>query len=387
MGEKKVRVAILRKMTNLENDDRLRKEFSSLIKMYPFIEAKIFAVMDGIPEHEGVTSYGLPYRSICLKSRNKLASGKHLVAKSWDYYCSIKKELRDYDIVWNSGDEPTGVLLFVHHKYIIWDLRELPMFLLGSKFKEIVLKYLFHKCDLMFHANQYRIDYLQQKGLVKKSGKHFVLRNYPDFSVVDTEYDSRYFEVKEWIGDRTCVYLQGLNDDSRAAIECISAVLNTPGLCAIVLGRFYDKALGLLNNKYGEETIKERICFAGNFKVLKIPQYMALCRLSLIFYKKTSPNNWYCEANRLYQALDTGLPVVVGANPSMKSVVEDLGVGVSVDTDGRDISLIEKGIATVLENRDKYVDNIKHLSNEITWDSQESTLKTAINTIINKIRK
>ena len=282
MEEKRIRIAILRKMNNLENDDRLRKEFTSLFRLYPGIEAKCFLVIDGEQELESVTSYGLPYKTIKLKSRGKLASGKHLVAKSWDFYCSVRKELKDYDIIWNSGDEPTGVLFFIHNKKIIWDLRELPMFLLGNPLKEILLKYLFHKCDILFHANQFRIDYLKQKGLVKNISKHFVLRNYPDFSVVDSEYDERYNKVKKWIGDRKCVYLQGLNGETRAAFESLTAVLRVPDLCAVVLGPENQQIKERVIKEFGEKEVKERICYAGTFKVLKVPQYMKLCQLSLV---------------------------------------------------------------------------------------------------------
>jgi len=312
--------------------------------------------------------------------------GSHLIKKSWDYYKAIRKDLKDYDIVWNSGDEPTPTLLLIRNKTLFWDLRELPMFLMRSVWGKMVLRYLFEKCTVMMHANQYRIDYLKQQGLIKEENKHLVVRNYPEFNVVDTEFDNRYYEVKKWIGNRTCVYLQGLSNDSRAPMESMAAVLNIPDICAIVLGTVIESAKEQLIEMYSREVVEKRICFAGNFKVLKVPQYLALCHLSLIFYKNTSPNNYFCEANRLYQAIDAGLPVVVGSNPSMKSVVEELGAGVSVDTDGSDISLIENGIKTILDNREQYVNNINQLTNEIKWESQEPVFKHAIEILINNIQ-
>ena len=387
MEQREIKIAVLRKMPNLENDDRLRKEFTSIKKIYPFIQMKAFAMLGDNREYESVTSYGLPFRSVGLKSRDVMSRGSHLIKKSWDYYRAIRKDLKEYDIIWNSGDEPTPALLFIRKKTLFWDLRELPMFLMSSSWKRWVLKQIFSKCTVMIHANQYRIDYLNQNGLIEDEKKHLVVRNYPDFSSVDTEYDARYYEVKEWIGDRTCVYLQGLSNDSRASFESLSAVMNVPDICAIVLGTVSEPAKNKLIEQYGEESVDKRICFAGNFKVLKVPQYLALCHLSLVFYKNTSPNNYYCEANRLYQAIDAGLPVVVGSNPSMKYVVEDLGVGVSVDTDGSDIKLIESGVKTILDNRAMYVSNIKCLTNEIKWESQEPALKRAIDILIANTKK
>ncbi len=383
MEEKVIKVAILRKTNNLENDDRLRKEVSSLTSLFPNVRFKAFVMLEGNREQESVTSYNLPFKSVHLTTRDKYPGGSHLIVKSWDFYKTIKNEIKDYDFIWNSGDEPTPSLMYIWGKKLIWDLRELPLFLMRNTFKKIILKIIFKKCILCLHANQYRIDYLKQNCLIEDETKHYSLRNFPEFSTIDSEYDNRYYEVKNWIGNRKCVYLQGLSNDSRASIECISAVLNTADLCAIVLGRFYDKALDALTHKYGETALKERICFAGNFKVLKIPQYMALCQLSLVFYKNTSPNNFYCEANRLYQAIDAGLPVVVGSNPSMKSVVEELGVGISVNTDGSDINIIEEGISSLISKYDIYKDNISKLKDEIKWDSQIPLLKKIFEPIFN----
>ncbi len=384
MEEKTVKIAVLRKIPNIENDDRLRKEYSSIRRMFPFVEMKAFVMMEENREYESVTSFGMPFRSVGLQSRSQLTRGSHLFKKSIDYYKAIKDDLKKYDIIWNSGDEPTPSLLFIRKKILFWDLRELPLFLMGSTWKRILLKHIFNKCKVLVHANQYRIDYLMQQGLIKNAEKHFVVRNYPEFSETDPEYDARYYEVKEWIGSRTCVYLQGLSNDSRASFESLSAVLNVPEICAIVLGSVSESAKQKVIKEYGKAEVDNRICFAGNFKVLKVPQYLALCHLSLVFYKNTSPNNYYCEANRLYQAIDAGLPVVVGSNPSMKSVVEDMGVGVSVETDGDNIELIVEGIQTVLEKRDMFVKSIHNLTNQIKWESQEYILKKVIEILINK---
>ena len=220
-------------------------------------------------------------------------------------------------------------------------------------------------------------------GLIKDASKHIPVRNFPEFGTIDPEYDARYHEVKEWIAGRKCIYLQGINSPARASAEVITAVMETPDVCAIILGSADREAMDAAVAKYGEQEVHSKICVAGMFPVLKVPQYMKLCHASLVFYKKTSPNNWYCEANRLYQAVDMGLPVVVGANPSMKSTVEELGVGVSVDTDGSDPELIKKGLAEVLEKHDIFVDNIGKLGDEIHWDNQEELLKNTFSELFN----
>lgn len=381
MANKEIRVAILRKTNNLENDDRIRKEVGSLTKLFPNIKFKCFVMYPENRGYEGQTSYGLSFKSVCVESRDKYASGKHLIAKSWNYYRTIKKDIKDFDVVWCSGDAPTPTLLFVYGKKTVWDLRELPLFLMGSKVKQIILKYIFRKCDICLHANQFRIDYLTSMGLIKNKSKHIPLRNFPEFSIVDTKYDERYNEVKEWIAGRKCIYLQGIDSPTRASNEVLTAVIETSDVCAIILGRIDNNAIDGLKKKYGEEEVSKRICIAGNFPVLKIPQYMELCCASMVFYKNTSPNNWYCEANRLYQAIDMGLPVLVGANPPMKAVVEEFGVGLSVDTDGNDTWKIVHGLNALLSNCEEYRKHIEKLKDEIKWDSQISLLQNTFESL------
>lgn len=384
MEGKANQVAILRKIDNLENDDRLRKEVGTLSKLYPHLIFKCFVMYRENKEYEGVTSYGLPFKSVCVKGRDRYASGKHLLAKSWDYYRAIRKDIKGYDVVWCSGDAPTPSLLFIYGKTLIWDLRELPLFLMGSRVKHAILKLIFKRCKVCLHANQFRIDHLAHMGLIKEPSKHYPIRNLTDFSSIDPEYDERYYEVKNWISDRKCIYLQGINAPSRASEEVLSAVMETPDVCAIILGSVDDNAVEVIKQKYGIEEVQSRILAAGNFPVLKVPQYMKLCHATMVFYKKTSMNNWYCEANRLYQAIDVGLPAVVGANPPMKTIVEDLGVGISVGTDGNDITIMAQGLSSLLSHYDEYKSNISKIKDDISWDSQTSVFNKAFESIFNK---
>ncbi len=189
--------------------------------------------------------------------------------------------------------------------------------------------------------------------------------------------------MKVWIGDRKCIYLQGINDPTRASNEVLSAVMETSGICSIVLGSVDKDAITFVEQKYGKENVSNKIFFAGNFPVLKVPQYMKLCCATLVFYKNTSINNWYCEANRLYQAVDMGLPAVVGANPTMKATVEQLGIGVSVATDGSDSMMIAQGLSLLLDHYSDYKSHVDNLKEEIRWKSQEPLLYKTFESLFN----
>ena len=382
--EKKYRIALAIKTDGLEYDDRVRKEILSVMKLYPNIEFKIFAMLPDNKEYEGVTTYGVPFKAIYMPSRDKYPSAKKVLLKTYEFYKVIKKDIKDFDAVWCGDYHSVAIALLCKNKPVLWDLHELPSMLLFSKIKRMVLRKVFDNCKVVVHANPQRIEYINSLGCVKDPAKHYALRNYPNFEDVDSDYDDKYRAFVEWKGNRNCVYLQGLNDSSRADKESIDAVLTFPDLAAVVVGGFEDTAKQYLEDKYGKSVIKERIYFVGKVPQLKIPQYVGQCFTTLVFYKNVRPNNYYCEANRFYQAVILGLPVVVGCNPPMKELVEEYNLGVVAQTDGSNVDAIYMGLHQVMHSRALYVDSINKNKHYLTWNNQEGIIKDIIENLISE---
>ena len=117
---------------------------------------------------------------------------------------------------------------------------------------------------------------------------------------------------------------------------------------------------------------------------LKTPQYIKHCFMSLVFYKNTSPNNFYCEANRFYQAVIMGLPVLVGNNPTMKDLIEKYNFGLSIDDDGSNISVISDGIKTLMKNYEFFLQNNERYREELLWEKQEPVVRQIVDRIVMK---
>lgn len=375
--ERSYRIALVIKTDGLEYDDRVRKEILTIKKLYPNIYFKVFCMLPDNKEYEGVTGYGVPFKALYLPSRNKYPSAKKILRKTYDFYKVVKNDLKEFDAVWCGDYHSVAIALFCRNKPVLWDLHELPSMLLGNRIKEMVLRCVFKNCRVVVHANQERLDYLQELGLIKNRSKHFVLRNFPNFEDQDKSYDENYKKFICWKGDRACVYLQGLTNEYRAAFESIDAVLSHKQLLAVVVGSFEDYIMKELREKWGC-VLDERVLFMGKIPQLKIPQYVKECLLSLVFYRNIDANHYYCEANRFYQSVILGVPVVVGNNPSMKSLVEKYNFGVSIDTDGSDIDKISKGIETVLNHLEEYKVSIQHNKNKLIWAEQEGVVKDII---------
>lgn len=380
--ETEYKIALAIKTEGLEYDDRVRKEILSIKKLYPNIEFKIFAMLPDNKEYEGVTSYGVPFKAIYLKSRDKYPSAKKVLKKTYEFYKVLKDDLKKFDAVWCGDYHSVAIALLCRYKPVLWDLHELPSMLLGNGIKQFILKKTFDNCKVVVHANPQRIDYLKSCGCITAPQKHYALRNYPNFEDVDKEYDEKYHAFVEWKAERHCVYLQGLTNYSRADKESIEAVLTFPDLVAVVVGGFQPEVRKELEEKYGQEELKKRVYFVGKIPQLKIPQYVAQCFTTLVFYKNVRPNNYYCEANRFYQAVILGLPVVVGNNPPMKDLVEEYNLGVVANTDGCSVDAIYMALNQVIHSRVMYLESIQKNKNFLIWDQQESVIKQIVDKLI-----
>ena len=377
MEQKKIRIALVIKTDGLEYDDRVRKEILTVQKLYSNISFKIFVLLPDNKDIEGITSYGVPYHAYNLKSRDKYPSASKILEKSYEFHRVIKNELKSFDAVWCADLGSFMTVALSGGKPLLWDLHELPMELMGSFPKKMILRYLFNKCKIIVHANPQRMNFLYKQGCINNISKHFSIRNYPNFDDVDDKFDDKYHAFIEWKGKKRCIYLQGLDAERRAAYESICAVMQTNDDVAVVVGPFDEKSKARLVEEYGD-ALYQRIYFVGKVPQLKIPQYVKLCYTTLVFYKNTSPNNYYCEANRFYQSVLMGLPVVVGSNPPMKELVEKYGFGVSIDDDGGSIQKIIEGLNKVNKNYENYRQNVNKYKDFLLWNNQESDIKGII---------
>lgn len=369
------RIALVLYTQGLDYDDRIRKEILSIQSMFPNVEFKIFAVDPNNREEDGVTSYGIPYHLPYLETREKYPSASHTFNKALDFYYSIKDELKSFDAVWCADVETFAFVLLTKGIPVLWDHHELPERFIKKRYMRILYKYMERKCKVIIHANQPRLDYMNSIGLISDMNKHFVLRNYPEFNEIDLEYDDTYHRFEQWLGEDKCVYLQGLMSSKRADVESIGAVLSISGLKAVVVGRISEDQMALFSQTFGKDKLNERVFFTGQQKQLKTPQYIRKCFTSLIFYKNTNINNWYCEPNRLFQNLNNGNPVIVGNNPPMKELVDKYMVGVCADTDGSDQEKIVSALKDILPRIDKFKANLENNKDRWLWRNQEDVIK------------
>lgn len=364
----KRKIAIICRTIGLEYDDRIRKECISISK---HAEIKIFVTFENNEEEEGITSYGIPYRSFKLKSRDKFQSGKFLLIKAFEFYLKVKPNLNSYDFIWAHEEYTFLFALFSQKNRFIWDLHEIP-----KLFDRPILRNIFHyiekRSKYIIHANEFRIEYLKGRRLIQSQEKHEYIRNYPDIHFSKSNLEPHnYNEFLNWLDGENYVYLQGLTGPSRYPYNSIASVLEATDLKIIVVGSFEDSvSQGRLNETFKED-LRKRVFFAGKVNQLAIPAYLKGALFSLIFYDNSFPNNEFCEANRFYQAIIFGIPVITGINISMSSLVKEYGLGISLESDGRDILEIKNAIDFLLSDYQMFKDKCLINMNTFIWKDSD----------------
>lgn len=382
---KKIKVAMILYTQGLEYDDRIRKEILSIQKNIPEVKFTIFAIVPKNEEKQGETDYGVPYYIPYLKTREKFKSGTKTLQKAYDFYKNISPKLADYDVIWCADIETfLFPLLLSRSTKIVWDQHELPAPFMRNWFTKLLFKYMENKCRIMYHANKSRIDYLKDTYTIKQYSKHIEIRNYPEnFDSQIPDPDIIFEKYNEWLNNRKCVYIQGISGKDRKCFETLSAILKHPELCAVVIGGVDKKQIDRVSNLYSEEFISDRLFFTGKVPQKMTKLYMSKCCISLVFYAMNTPNNMYCEPNRMFQSIMMGLPVVVGKNPPMKEVIDSYCVGISLDNDGSDVDTIISAMDKILNNYDYYKNEVLKNRVKLKWDYQEKILVESFKRVIN----
>lgn len=369
----RIKVAVVARTVGLEYDDRIRKECISLSKK---ADLKIFVNFTDNRKEKGVTSYGIPYESFQLKTRDALPSAKFLFLKSLEYYLQVRKELRNYDIVW-VHEEYTWLFALLGPKgRVIWDQHEIP-----SRFQKRGLRLLFRtiekRCKYIIHANEYRKNYLIKGGLINDVEKHKVIRNYPDnVFITVTENKIKHSELKKflkWLSGGEYVYLQGLSTKRRYPFNTVESVLSSTNYKVVIAGNIDKNAKNNLLKKYGVD-LKNRVYFLGMVDQLEIPFFLRRAKFTVVLYELSNPNYRYCEPNRMYQAIMLGVPIIVGCNEPMADLVNKYKFGVVLSDAGENLQTLKNNVNLLLENIEEYKANMAFNMDKINWQAQETEI-------------
>ena len=363
------------KSSSYHNDGRLQKWIYSL-KSHE-IDSDVFFLEDKNEKGIRIVN-GIEIKTISLFFRKYFKKRKGYFFKIPEYSFKTIRYLNNCNsdiLIFHDVQQYLNLLIALSlsiskNKTIVWDLHELPhtAFLKNSLTRNF-LRYILEHVDIVVYTNEERRQYIFER-LRMKEKKYFILNNYPNDEYLKQPPRALPEELINlrsglpyilWLGGA----LKGRNFTS--FFESYKKVSNAYNL--VILGRIealYQEEIKSFENK--------KAIYNSFVKQEEMIDYIDNAFFSVVLYKSTTPNNYYCEPNRLYQLVTRGIPSIVGNNPTMKAIIEKYNGGIVLSDDGTNVSSMDIAFNTItnVEKRHKILENLKNpsIKIELNWNSQ-----------------
>lgn len=128
--------------------------------------------------------------------------------------------------------------------------------------------------------------------------------------------------------------------------------------------------------------LENRVTLTGRIPYSKLIEESRVCKIGIVSYLMDDLNNYYCSPNKLYEYVQSGVPVIVSPQPFLVSVVKTYKIGEvwDIDKEGKD-SFKEK-VIKILENFSTYQENMPQFNKHFNYDSEMLKLKEAITPLV-----
>ena len=382
-GQKSVLMLI--KTRGLWYDDRVRKEALTLLGMG--MDVRVVALEDANQRYAGIVHDRISVRTVRLRSRTWLPSGKGLVAKVLELCGRFLVEIlrAEPDVVWIHNLELAGLIPVVRVlrtagkvSRLVWDQHELPADrLLRSRAFRVLFAWLLSACDCIVMASEERKQLVA--GLL---GDHLrfsveVLQNYPDQHFLEAPVAELPAEVESWLDGHSYVLAQGGASPGRGLFQLVEAVLGVERLKLVVVGPYSSRTLDELRGCHGTD-FANRVLFTGMVPQMDVLPYIDHALASAVLYEPTNYNALLCAPNRLYQAIARGTPVLVSPNPPMAAFVQSHGCGVVVSGERIRACGLRAALREVMVRSTELRRNALRCRSGLAWETQLSTLKRIV---------
>lgn len=124
--------------------------------------------------------------------------------------------------------------------------------------------------------------------------------------------------------------------------------------------------------------IEEKVVFMGKIEAERLHEYTSSAAIGLCLLEKKGLSYYYALPNRIFDYLQTGVPVLATRFPEITNIVETHKTGVLID------HYEPQYLAEVINNMLEFPLNTEHfesIAKELCWEKEEKVLMEIINTI------
>jgi len=371
---------IIRTM-GVQYDDRLRKECVTLAEVGKTLAVSVLE--DANQYAEGDVCPGVPFDAFPLTTRKLLPHKHGLALKLLEMYSRFLVAILRHRprTVWlhnmeMAGFVPTVWILkkvgLIHR--LVWDQHELPP---GAFFTRPLLRAVFRRLllmsDVVISANSERRDLLTEKMGGDLTPRFGVIDNFVDATFAALPVTPLPEALAAWLDGAPYILAQGGANPDRYIWNLVEASLGIPAAKLVVVGPYLQSEFEELREHFGP-VFTERVHFTGSVPQMELVRYIDHALASIVMYDHATDNCRLCAPNRLYQAINRGVPVVVGCNPPMASIVNRYRCGVVLKTDGADKEDLGDGLARVVSDNGVFRSRMGEAGGGVSWETQRDTL-------------
>lgn len=132
-------------------------------------------------------------------------------------------------------------------------------------------------------------------------------------------------------------------------------------------------AIPALKESVRARGLESKVIFVGRVPYAQLLQYTAASDVGLSLDKDTNINYRFSLPNKLFDYLHCGIPVVASPLVEVRRIVEEYGVGATVDP--TDIKALQTEIAAVVAQREQFTKRIERAQSALNWAQESEELK------------
>ncbi len=283
------------------------------------------------------------------------------------YINTIKKYLKNKEYNYIHCHDFDGIIAgffctFFRKKKLIFDMHEIYNDFSYGKFGfifNIVYKHMLKISKNIIYVNDEQIKHIHNKKIREKL---VYLPNYPDIE--------NYLPIEK-----------RYNENKRLRINYVGYLRDYDSLKALVnLG---EKNENILVGLYGTGTMYERIKNESTDKIKIYGKFDGVNDISEIYrntdilYCAYNPQNYNYKTSypvKFYEAIITQTPMIVSKNTKIEKLVIKDKIGEVIEYANEES--IQNAINKITDNYERYIINIKKISEEYQWNNIKDNLKT-----------
>jgi len=196
-----------------------------------------------------------------------------------------------------------------------------------------------------------------------------VIRNLPFKRIISNDYTER----------KNILIYQGALNKERGIETLIEAMQYIEDYQLLIAGKGdLEVYLQELSVKYG---LTDKIEFTGNLNFEDLYKITKTAKLGFSIETGTSLNYKYALPNKIFDYIQSGVPVLCCDFPEMKTIIKTYNVGETFT--GNNAKELSNKIKDLLDNKEKalaYHNNCITAAKELNWENEEQKLKRIFDT-------